>query len=260
MSKFIRSACVMLYFILFVNCTNGQQDSSVVRDFESWSSIAFRTRLLEDKLELKLGQDLRFNENSTALGLLFTEVGASYEVIENLELGGAYRYIYERDEKSGANQWRMQADIGYSNKLNRFKLSYRLRYQLRNYFKNSAGKGDYATSKFRLACKVDYNIKNWKLDPYVKAELFHTSTTEDAIQYLDEVETGTIELSGLEKVRITLGTSFKPFKKAKIGLYYRVERGFNTFPTYLGTSTFNPETIYIFGVNLSYKLNLTSDE
>ena len=92
------------------------------------------------------------------------------------------------------------------------------------------------------------------MDPYVKAEVFHASTTEDAIQYVDEVETGINRLSGLEKVRMTLGTSFKPFKKAKIGIYYRIERGFNTFPTYLGTSTFNPETIYILGVDLSYKL------
>jgi hypothetical protein len=231
-----------------------------VRDFETWSSFSIRSEFLEDKLELKVSQDLRLNENSTAMGLLLTEVGASYEVIKNLKLGGAYRYIYEKDEKTGANQWRAQADIGYSNKLNRFNLSYRLRYQYRNYFKNSAGEGDYATSKLRLACKVDYNIKNWKLDPYFKAEVFHASTTEDAVQYLPEVETGTVELSGLEKVRMTFGTSFKPFKKAKIGLYYRIERGFNTFPTYLGTSTFNPETIYILGVNFSYKLNFTGDE
>ncbi len=254
MTNVIRVSSVMLYGLLCVYCANGQQDSNVVRDFETWSSVAIKTELLNDKLDLELNQEVRLSENSIGLALLFTEVGASYEIIKNLELGGAYRYIYERDEKTGANQWRAQADLGYLNKLNRFKLSYRLRYQYRNYFKSFAGKGDYATSKFRLACKVDYNIKNWKLDPYVKAEVFHASTTEDAIQYVDEVETGINRLSGLEKVRMTLGTSFKPFKKAKIGIYYRIERGFNTFPTYLGTSTFNPETIYILGVDLSYKL------
>ena len=260
MVRRIRNLCVLLCVVHYAASTIGQQDSMVVQDFETWSSFALRTELLDDKLEFKVSQNLRFNENSSALGILFTQFGGSYEIIDGLKLGAAYRYINETDENTGNRQWRAQADLGYGHKLNRFKLSCRLRYQLRDYFQQSKGNGDYPTSKLRLALKLDYNVKNWKLDPYLKAELFHAKTTEDAVEYIPEVETGSMELSGFEKVRFTLGTNLKPFKRARLGLYYRIEKGFNTFPTYLGTTTFNPETIYILGFNFSYKLNLKKNE
>lgn len=241
-------------------CISGKaQDSTVVSDFESWNSISLRSSFLDNKLKLTLTQEFRLNDNSSNLGQMFTELKASYEVINDLELGFGYRWIKD-DEKYGEKQWRYNIDLGYSHKLDRFELGYRIRYQHHDYFENSAGDGDYATNKYRFRLKAEYNISNWKLDPYFSTELFYASTTADAVQYLSEVETGTVELNGMEKIRFTLGTSFCPFNNAKLGVFYRIEKSIKSFPTYLGTTTFNPATIYIVGISFRYNLNFDKDE
>ena len=77
---------------------------------------------------------------------------------------------------------------------------------------------------------MDYNIKNFKLDPYFQVELFR------------KYETG--EDAKFSKLRWTLGTSYPITKNSDIQLFYRLDNELNT--------TYAKDT-YILG--LGYKIS-----
>lgn len=246
---------VFLFLTTIIHYQTIAQDSAVVRDFETWNGITLKTSFLDKKLDIQWTNEIRLMNNSTARDIFFTELDLSYEPFKNFKVGSAFRYINET-ENVGANQYRYQFDVGYSHKpIKRFELGYRMRYQHRDYFENGAGDNDFATTKYRLRLKAAYNINNWKFDPYFSAEIFYASTTANAIQYIDEVPTGTVDLEGFEKLRFTIGTEFKVFKDAELGVFYRLEKELSGFPTYYSSTNPLPKTTHITGINFKYTID-----
>lgn len=241
-------ALALVSTILFVTNSSLAQDSIVTSDFELWSGISLEKSFFEKKLELALSEEFRFDENSTHLNKYFTELGVTYEMIKGLRFGIGYRFI-RNDKKAGyVNEQRIFAQLGYKHKIDRFTLDYRFQFQNEDQIGLKREEGDEVTQKYRLRLKASYNIKNWKLDPYISAEGFFTqqSYLYNYIETIDEFG----KYRGFEKMRFTIGTSYKIKKYLKIGAYYRIEREFKSYPATYGM----PATYYIGGLNITFKL------
>ena len=91
--------------------------------------------------------------------------------------------------------------------------------------------GDVANVHLRFKVAAGYNIKKWKLDPVLSAEIFNQRGID----------------SGFDKFRVTLATGYKVKKVGEFGAFYRLERELNA--TY-------PMTTYILGLNYTYTLKL----
>ncbi len=109
-------------------------------------------------------------------------------------------------------------------------LGFRLRYQNKNELGISSLAGDYPSQKIRLKSSLKYNIRNWKFDPKLSAEIFH------------HFQTG--EENKFNKYRITIGTDFKIWRLGELGIYYRLERELNVF---------NPLTANILRIKYVYQ-------
>lgn len=222
------------------------QDSTVVSDFEMWAGVSAKKSFLEQKLELKLTEEFRFDDNSTHLDQFFTELQGGYEIIDNLILGVGYRFIRNRKNSGGVNEQRIFANLKYKYKFDRLSLSSRFRFQNHDEIGLKLLEGDEITTKYRLQLKGEYNIKNWKLDPYISIEGFFAQEKR-GVNYIETI-TETHKASGFEKIRFTLGTAYKFNKLIHLNAFYRIEQEFKSYPNNYNT----PAIYYIGGLNLSF--------
>ncbi len=224
------------------------QDSSLVRDLETWTKIGFEKKSENKKFCFSLSQAFRFDDNSTSLDQFFTELGVGYKIWDDLKFDVGYRLIRDGSVSKGFDkEHRFQTDLSYKHKLNRLRLGYRLRYTNRNLRGLTVAEGDYNQHKYRLRMKAEYNIKGWKLDPYFSAELFYAKGYESVV-FNEGVVVG-YSTNALQKYRLTLGTDYKTGKVGSLGGFYRIERQFASFPR-----AYNAKTWYIIGLNYQFKL------
>ena len=211
---------------------------------ESLSKKSF----LENKLDLGLTQEFRFDDNSSHLDNYFTQLSVKYELFKGFKFGVAYRFIRNNKSSGYKNEQRVNFDASYKHKLNNLTLEYRFRFQNHDEIGRSFEEGDDITKKYRLRLKAEYNIKNWKLDPYLSIEGFFAQE-KGSINYIESI-TETSRFSGSEKFRFTLGTKYKINKFLEVGGFYRIEKELKSYPGFYNT----PGTFYIGGINLTLKL------
>lgn len=237
---------IFLVSTLLITSVTFAQDSTTVRDFELWTGVSLEKSFLDKKLNLGLSQEFRFNDNSTRLNNFFTELNAKYEVFDDFKLEAGFRFVRNNQSDGYRNERRFYADASYKQKMDRLSLGYRLRFQ------NHSALGDVVDNdvinKLRLRVKAEYNIPNWKLDPYFSLEGFYTMETNN-INYIESI-TESEKINGFEKLRFTLGTSYKINKWMKVGGFYRIEHELGSYPYAYGTS----RTFYMAGINLGFKL------
>lgn len=239
---------LLLLVLLAFSSIAYSQDSVLVRDFETWSGVSLKKSFLEKKLDFQLTQEFRLNSNSTHIDNYFTELTGEYEIFKGFEAGLGYRFIRNNKKDGYVNEQRLNADLSYKHKLERLELGYRFRYQNRNEIGVSRDEGDDPISKYRFRLKVGYNIKNWKLDPYLSSEVFY-ATEVSRVNYVPSI-TEEENIAGFQKLRFTLGTSYKLNDNFKLNGFYRFEREFKTYPTVYYT----PASYHIVGLNLEIKL------
>ncbi|NJB83058.1 DUF2490 domain-containing protein [Wenyingzhuangia aestuarii] len=207
------------------------QETLVTRDLETWSSLNLKYKI-NKKWTVALQGQLRLENNSSEVNQYFGQLDLEYSPFKHFEFGGAIRYIKNNDNTGNVqgyeNHFRYHLDGQYKHKLSDFSFKYRVRYQN----KNELNINNEAKQYFRFKAAVDYNIKKWKLDPELSGELFRSVGAESENQ--------------LDGYRLTLGTSFKVHKSAKMGVYYRFDKELNT--TY-------PKATNIIGVKYTYNLN-----
>ncbi len=244
----MKRTTLLAFFGLLFYYSAHAQDSTVVSDFEAWGGLSLEKSFLEKKLDFKLTQEFRFDENSTHLNQFFTELEGKYELFDGFDLGLGYRFIRNRKNSGAVNEQRLFATLRYKHKIDRLSLSYRFMFQNHDEIGLSRDNGDDITRKYRLRVKATYNIKNWKLDPYFSIEGFFTQEN-NGINYVESI-TERETFSGFEKIRFTLGTKYKINKRMQLGAFYRVEREMQSYPGVYNS----PGTFYIGGLNLTFKL------
>lgn len=243
-----RTSLYLVLLVMIVSTSLFAQDSTVIADYQTWSGIAVKKSLFDKKLDLGLTQEFRFDDNSTHLDQYFTEIGADYEIFKGFQFGLGYRFIRNNKNSGYHNEQRIFADLQYKHKLDRLTLSYRFRFQNHDEIGLKRADGDELTQKYRLRVKAEYNIKKWKLDPYISAEGFF-ATEQYNIHYIDAIQED-FTCNGFEKIRATIGTSYTIKKFFEIGVYYRYEHGFKSYERHYNTAT----NTYIGGINLTFKL------
>lgn len=246
MSRLKSTMSVLL--LSFMSSAIWAQDSTTVRDFELWTGVGVQKSFLDKKLQLALTEEFRFNDNSTRINNFFTEVEAGYEFYKNMTFSLGYRFIKNNQKNGFVTENRFYADLAYSHKIDRLKLSYRFRFQTQSEAGTRSNDVLFPSNKMRLKLKAEYNIKKWKLDPYFSMEGFYAMET-DSYTYIDPY-TITNKVNGFQKLRFTLGTSYKINDLMELCAFYRIERELKSYPLFYNT----PATYYIGGLNLTFKL------
>ncbi len=214
--------------MLFHTISNGQEITKVTSDLETWSSIGLKYKV-SNKFSLGFNQDFRLNTNSTKMDKTFSEFGLKYKFNKQFSFGFGTRFILNyKDSELDDKDLRYNFDLGFKHKFSRFQMKYRLRYQLKH---EIFGADEFeGKSYLRLKAGLDYNINNWKLDPYMSGEIYRDLTSNSG---------------SFDNLRFTIGTNYRFKKAGEIGLYYRLERE-------LGESY--PKTTYIVGFNYVYTI------
>lgn len=186
------------------------------RDLSTWTSATFNLKLSKP-WSLSLTEEFRFKTNSSELDAFFTELQTKYKFDNGVFIGGGYRFINDKTNKTGATdlEQRFQLDFGYAFKIKRFDFETRLRGQSRDDIgEKRAADGDYARRALRLKLQAEYNIKNWKLDPIFSVEFFRSN--------------GKYVSPSFDKFRMTLETNYSFKKAGTLGAFYRFEKDLNT--------------------------------
>ena len=219
---------LLIITVLFTSKNYAQTDS----DWASWNTIGVEYKL-NKKWSFALEEQVRLKENISVVDNYFTQLSADYKLFKGFKLGAGVRYIRDNDNQGNIqgyeNHFRFQVDAMYKHEINDFKIGYRLRYQNKNELGVSYDEGDYANQNIRFKTSLEYNIKNWKLDPKFSAEIFN--------RFQEGKE------NGFNKYRLTLGTDYKMKNFGKLGVFYRFEKELNVD---------FPETKNIIGLNYTY--------
>lgn len=227
---------VFLFTLLVANSAIAQEGQYIeIRDFETWTSGKLKLKA-NKKWNFGLQAQMRLDNNSTELKGFFTELSTGYKLFKGMEIGAGIRYINKNDNEGAVqgpeHYFRYHLDVTYKHKMDRFALKYRFRYQNKNEMGISKTEGDVHLQYFRLKASVEYNIKDWKLDPILSGEIFN------------KYEKNSYS-NGFSDYRITIGTNYKTKGYGKIGIFYRLENEI---------STFYPKTTHILRIKYTYTL------
>ncbi|MFT7156105.1 MAG: long-subunit fatty acid transport protein [Parvicella sp.] len=233
--KLIKTTLLILLFMVAIGSSTAQSeyDTVVIQDMESWTAAKFQLKV-NKKLKFQLSQQLRLKHNSSELERTFTQLKGEYKINSNFSFGAGYRFILEQKSTDFLMQHRFQFDGAYSFKLERFRGDVRLRYQS---VKVPSLESKLADNHLRGKFEIGYNIKSWKLDPYVSTEIFR--------QVVSDYTTG------FDKIRFQMGTTYDFNKKHSISAFYGFEKELNEL---------YPKITYLFGVSYKYKLKLKKNE
>ncbi|MFC2097711.1 DUF2490 domain-containing protein [Bacteroidota bacterium] len=217
-----KKSLLILFFISFIIYGNAQ--TVVVKDLEAWTGARIKKEL-GNNWEISLEEEFRFGHNISELYESYTEAGISYSFNKQWEVGGNYRLVRNRTNSGDfETRQRINADIAYKRKMNRFRLSWRGRIQY--LFEPDEV---HSVNNFRNKLQLKYNIKNCKFTPYAACELYYRFIKSEG--------------SGFNKLRFTFGTDRSLSKNSEINFFYRIERDLNID---------NPKTAYILGLKYDF--------
>ncbi|MFT5725194.1 MAG: hypothetical protein ACI9JN_002318 [Bacteroidia bacterium] len=209
-----------------------------VRDLEAWSSLQLKYKI-DKKWSVSLEEQLRLRDDASNVDIYFSELGLNYKMSKKFALGFGARFIRDNDDvgkiQGYENHFRWNTDAMYKHKLDAFNFKYRLRYQSKNELGITKAAGDLPTNTVRFKFGTDYNFKSWKFDPEFSTEIFNKLQPNE----------------GFDKIRFTLGTTYKTKKIGDFGAYFRMENELT------GT---NPKTTNIIGFKYKYTLKRKKNE
>jgi hypothetical protein len=209
-----------------------------VQDLEFWSSIQLKYKI-DKKWSLGLEEQLRLRDDASNIDIYFTELSLNYKPNKHFGFGLNGRFIRDNDDvgkiQGYENHFRWNADMSYKHKIDRFDLKYRFRYQSKNELGITELQGDIPKNVIRLKFGVNYNIKNWKLDPEFATEVFNEVQPDKE----------------LDKIRFTIGTTFETKSIGDFGAFYRMEKELTGL---------YPKTTNIVGLKYRYTLKRKKNE
>lgn len=150
-------------------------------DFGTRYAIAVSGGIVK-KLTWNLEFEERLNNNSTSQDRTLAQASLKYELFDKIKIGTGYRMTYVYQEvQNNTLKHRYYIDLSYTDKLARFRPSYRCRWQYggEDIFTQSEAK-----QVLRQRIKVGYKPFGLPISPYVAAESFTelNSTHQGLIQ------------------------------------------------------------------------------
>lgn len=215
--KFKRTTLILIFIFAFTELN--AQYVKVVGDLRSRTSVGVQKTLF-DKLDLFADTELGLEQNLSKFGKFKGEAGLTYSPFKFLDVEAAYRF--SKNRKNYGNNYKYThtflASMQLKQKIERFKLSYRLQYQnidddattytapveYRNIYKN----------RF----KVEYNISKSKITPYISSELYLPTNRKGLY---------------VGKLKSMVGIEYKiPWTKHSLKAYYRYDREITSYIPY----------------------------
>ncbi len=218
---------ICLFFVFIALCATVL--TAQTNDFLTWSSVGLDYKV-HKHWDFELETQFRLKDNSTTVDEYFAQFQTNRKLYKGLKLGFAARYIRENDNQGNIqgyeNHFRYHIDLRYRAKANRFRFKYRVRYQRKNELRVS----DEARQFIRFKSALEYQIKDWKLDPEFAAEWFNRIADDRgrANQY-----------------RLTFGTDYKLKNAGKLGIFLRFQSDLEAV---------DRERDYILGVKYRYTI------
>jgi hypothetical protein len=204
--RFIRQFYWCIFFLVLSKSVYGQQ-----KDFRTWCTIEVEGELF-NLIDFSVAPEVRFWDNSSRFDGLLTEADLSVPIIKKyLRIGLNYRYQADFEDKLNIEQTNRFGIYGeLSQKLRGFKFTYRA-YYLREYTDMyTSEKGPIPLAQHRHKLTLRYKNKQWKISPYVSAEMFYTlSPAWNADR---------------EKLRISTGIRYALTKKIDLGVGYKYQQ------------------------------------
>lgn len=214
-----RCIFIFLLWICFSPCGTAQQN-----DAEVWTGASINQRITKN-LSGSFEEQLRLNDNVSAVKNLFSEIGLAYIWNKYVKITGNYRF---------SNRTLQNGNIAFGH---RFHGDIRLRYKAKPVIfylrtraqteskttRNGAVRDYYNRNKLQIKLDLDRRVR-----PYISSEV-----------YFD------INLGDFNKVRYTTGLDFDLKNRMEVTVFYRLQREFNME---------NPTYSYIFGVGYSYRI------
>ncbi|MFI3248466.1 MAG: DUF2490 domain-containing protein [Rikenellaceae bacterium] len=202
---------ILLCGTLLTTYADGSADDVDVR-YKYQFSADFQIKLAKG-LKLNLEPELRFYEGYDKLLL---NGGITYKTFGCIYWGATYRLVVDRVESTssstvnygvfGSDDYESEVyhryafDVTYKDKFGRFTPSFRLRY-------NNFADEEVDDKEFlRYRAKVDYDIRNCKITPFVAIEAYQEM--EDNMLY---------------KMRYSTGFDVKTGKKSALGFDYKFD-------------------------------------
>lgn len=206
-------------FLVLIFCVGIYSAQAKTKKFGTWIELEFSKEFLK-KFEVSFIPEFRFQDDFTVDEYMF-DGKLSYEPVDFLSLAATYRI--NTDVKNNGNETlsRFAFDATATKEWGRLEASLRARYT--NYFELDDTDPD--KKYFRPRAKLEYDIPDNKIRPYLSYELFRNTTDKE-----------------FDKSRLDLGATRKIGDLHRIGLYYRLQDYFN-----------DKSSIHILGINYRLK-------
>jgi hypothetical protein len=136
-------------------------------DFQLWNTESVEGKL-DDRLKVKVEQELRFGDNISELYYTHTDGGFTYNVTEGLDLGLNYRQVFEKKNGEWKEEARPHANATVKWSWQDLKFSNRGRLELRC----PEDKSDVWRYRNKLTVSFPWKWTDYDIQPYVADEIF----------------------------------------------------------------------------------------
>jgi len=199
--------CILLFFPGTINL-QGQ-----VRDFQSWWELGL-SKKISGSLDLEGEVEQRFKNNSLQYSRTLLTLGASYDLMDFITLGGGIRTIFiaDREQRLRA-RYRTHLDLSANYDLSGFTFSLRTRLQYG--FEDFMVLNEFSLNSLvnRNRLKATYHIFGTKFDGFALVESFHGSG----------MDARWITFA----MRYSAGARYSPTFRSRFSLRYILEDEFN---------------------------------
>lgn len=172
------------------------------KDLGLWTGATFEYKV-NDRFDLKLSPEIRFEENISRLGNAFGELSGSYQLLEGLNAGLTYRFGQRNKFDYFQTRQRLQFELGYKYKFENWTVGYALRYQ-------KTLQGNFADSDpdFETVLRNKFSVKYTKIkktDISAGWEFFHNGEAEGGLVWQNWRATLEVERKLNKRNFISLG-------------------------------------------------------
>ena len=176
-------------------------------DFGTWFCVAAKKKI-NKQFSLSLTEQFRFDENSTRLNVLYSDLGLSCKLNNYIKVTTAYRNIYKSVEyQVFSYRHRIYGDFDFRYSISKLELKFRTRVE-REIKQTILSEKDLLPENLnRNKLTASYRIN--KIEPFVSYELFIPFSNLGA---------------ELEKERYSVGAGYKISKNISCNVFYLLQR------------------------------------
>lgn len=189
------------------------------------------TKPLTRSLSVSFAPELRLSSSPLKFDDILLEVSIAFKPLKWLQLTGGYRYsrFYESDFDDRFNDHRYYIAIRPRVDLGRFTLTYRGQFQRHMIYWYDMGYSIETKDNYRNRLHVSYDIRNFKLEPFIMGELYYDLTSGKKKEF--------------NRLRLRAGVSYPLNKRNEIEIFGQYQKKLNSK---------TPETSYVLGLYYSF--------